>query len=110
MKTITYRKLKAVDIGERRRDLISSRLADRTAPVDLDELVHAYDDTLASLTERHDPCARVLSPTDRACVDLMMTLKRLLGRDAVLYENGKGLVFMNTLSLSSVQRTTHHWF
>ena len=54
MKTVTYRKLQAVDIGELRRDLINSRLADRT-PVDLDELVHAYDDTLASLTERHAP-------------------------------------------------------
>ena len=54
MKTVTYRKLKAVDIGELRRDLINSRLADRT-PVDLDDLVHAYDDTLASLTERYAP-------------------------------------------------------
>ena len=54
MKTVTYRKLKAVNIGELRRDLINSRLADRTS-VDLDELVHAYDDTLASLTERHAP-------------------------------------------------------
>ena len=54
MKTVTYRKLQAVDIGELRRDLINSRLADRT-PVDLDELVHAYDDTLASFTERHAP-------------------------------------------------------
>ena len=54
MKTVTYRKLQAVDIGELRRDLINSRFADRF-PVDLDELVHAYDDTLASLTERHAP-------------------------------------------------------
>ena len=54
MKTVTYRKLQAVDIDELTRHLINSRLADRI-PVDLDELVHAYDDTLASLTERHAP-------------------------------------------------------
>lgn len=108
MKTITYRKLKAVNIGERRRDLISSRLADRTTPVDLDELVHAYDDILASLTERHAPL-RTRTLTNRPRTPWFND-KRLLGRDAVLNENGKGLVFMNTLSLSSVQRTTHHWF
>ena len=109
MKTVTYRKLQAVDIGELRRDLINSRLADRT-PVDLDELVHAYDDTLGSLTERHAPL-RTRTFTNRPRMPwLNDDIKAAIREKAVLNANGKGLVFTNTLSLLSAQRTTHHWF
>jgi hypothetical protein len=53
-KTITYRKLKDIDIESFRSDISSSQLC--TSPPDnLDELVDMYNDTLSKILDQHAP-------------------------------------------------------
>lgn len=100
MKIIMYRKLKVVNIGEWRCDLISFRLVDCMIFVDFDELVYVYDDILVFLIEWYVFLCMCIF-INRLCM-FWFNDKWLLGRDVVLNENGKGLVFMNILLFLSV--------
>ncbi|XP_068735435.1 uncharacterized protein [Montipora capricornis] len=52
--TVSYRKIKSVDVESVNADLAESDLC-RNPPDDLDELVACYDSTLRTVMDKHDP-------------------------------------------------------
>ena len=59
-KTITYRKLRAINVNSFREDITSSDLSDSLG--DLDVLADRYDATLRSLVDKHAPLCQRNTP------------------------------------------------
>ena len=61
IKTISYRKIKSVDVESVNADLAESDLC-RNPPDDLDELVACYDGTLRAVVDKHAPVQTRVRP------------------------------------------------
>ena len=89
-KTISYRKLKSIDLNSLQSDLTATDLC-RNPPEVLEDLAKCYNSTLKVVLDKHAPLITSLSKRDLVFLGSLRRLRRLNVKEERLKRDGEEL-------------------